>query len=206
MRMASFLVALLLPSTAVAQELPPCPEGYSVCLTEEQRKKVVESVKELDDIRSSKAEVQLKDQVVIVEDWDGRVYVNGGSTKPLRGRLTIGKHVDRELAVELPVRVYYRPKPPDPMFRLRFRAQVGVLIPEAVRSVRDESLEPFADAGLSLDFFHVDIVNVAAYLGARSLGGGLGIDLTKNFGAYAGYALTYDWNSSVLSGAYFAFN
>ena len=33
------------------------------------------------------------------------------------------------------------------------------------------------------------------------------MDLTRNFGLYAGYAMTYDgWDHSLLTSAYFAFN
>jgi len=201
----------------------PCPpevtESGGTCLTKEQREKIVEALKELDDIHRSKAELEFPEPIVIVRDWEDRVYVNGGERKPVKVKLRIGGHVDRDLEARLPVRVFYREKPPDPWFRLRIRAQFGILVPQLVRSVRnaasdasperDGGLEEFWDAGIGWDFFHVPDwgLNLAAYTGIRSLGGGLGMDLTKNFGLYAGYGVTYDgWDHSLLTSAYFAFN
>jgi len=106
------------------------------------------------------------------------------------------------MQIQLPIRVYYRPKPPDPMFRLRLRAQAGILLPMIWKDAKGGW-----DAGLSFDFFHVGDVNVAAYTGVRSAGGGVGLDLTRNFGPYVGYSLVYDgFASGVLAGAFFSFN
>lgn len=206
--MRALLLALaLLPAVADAQELPPCPPPYSVCLTEEQKDKVVGAVKELDDVKSSPAKVEVQEPIVIVRDWQGRVYVNGGDKKPVPMKLTIGDVIDRDLEMTLPVRVYEREAPPDPIFRARFRAQAGLMIPEIVRSAMAGEIEWFWDAGLSLDFLHYDIFNVSVYVGIMSLGGGLGLDITKNFGIYAGPHLSYE-NLSLTAwvGPYFSFN
>jgi hypothetical protein len=205
-RLAAFLLTLLLPATALADDPPCVPPPGGKCLTAEQFEKVKEALQELDDIHKAPAVVTVQQPVVIIQDWQGRVYVNGGDQKPIPMKLTIGQHVDRDLAVTLDTKVYYREKPPDPLFRLRLRAQAGLLIPQLVDAAKGTK-QNFFDAGLGLDFFHLGPVNVSANVGVFSSGGGLGLDLTKNFGVLAGYALAYDaWKSGVLGGLYFSFN
>jgi hypothetical protein len=200
------LAVLLSVAPALAQDpapaAPPCPEPYSLCLTQPDSDTVVSSLRELKSIKESKAVLKLKDSIVIVRDWQDRVYVNGGSAKPIDATLTLGDTVSRDMQIQLPVQVYYRPKPPDPMFRLRVRAQAGLLLPVIWKDAKGGW-----DAGLSFDFFHVGDVNMAAYTGVRSAGGGVGLDLTRNFGPYVGYALVYDGlQSGLLGGCFFSFN
>jgi len=167
---------------------------------------VKKALEELDRIHKAPAVITTEDKVVIIQDWDGRVYTNGGATNPLRFKLRVGDTVDRDFAMTLPTQVYYRPRPPEPMFRLRIRAQAGILVPQMVQSVGGDK-QRFWDAGIGWDFFHLGPVNAALYTGVNSAGGGLGFDLTKNFGTYAGYSLVYDGlKSSVLTGVYFSFN
>ncbi|HEY8097920.1 MAG TPA: hypothetical protein VIE65_17825, partial [Methylobacter sp.] len=139
-------------------------------------------------------------------DWDDRVYINGGSKKPIQATLKLGDTINRDMEMTLPIKVYYREKPPDPMFRLRIRAQAGILVPELIHTLQGKN-DPFWDAGIGWDFFHLNAVNIAAYTGIRSVGAGIGLDLTKNFGPYLGYSLKYDgFQSSLLTGIYFSFN
>lgn len=193
---------------------PSCPAEVTssggACLTKEQKEKVVEALKELEDIHGSKAELEFPEPIVIIRDWEDRVYINGGEKKPIKAKLRIGQHVDRDLEMQLPIRVFYREAPPPPWFRLRIRAQLGILAPQILQSAKSGGdFKPFWDAGIGWDFVHVPGIelNLAAYTGIRSAGGGLGLDLTKNFGAYAGYSLAYDgWQHSLLVAGYFAFN
>lgn len=201
-----FVLLALLPSTAFADDAPCVPPPGGKCLTADQYEQVKKALQELDDVHKSPAELKLEQPVVIIQDWEGRVYVNGGDKQPLPVKLKIGQYVDRDMAVTLDTRVYYREKPPDPMFRLRIRAQAGILVPQLVTAVSKER-QNFFDGGAGLDFFHLGPVNVSANLGVFSSGGGLGLDLTKNFGVLAGYALVYDGlKSSALGGVYFSFN
>lgn len=200
-----FFVVVGFAVPAVAQKpppAPPCPEPYALCLTQPDSDTVVESLKELKSIKESKATFKLKEDIVIVRDWQDRVYVNGGSAKPIDATLTLGPTISRDMQVQLPIQVYYRPKPPDPMFRLRVRAQMGLILPVIWKNAKGGW-----DAGISFDFMHYSVFNLAAYTGVRSAGGGVGMDLTKNFGPYAGYALVYDgFTSDVMAGCYFSFN
>lgn len=206
MRASAFLATLLLSATALADDPPCVPPPGGKCLTADQYEAVKKALQELDDVHKSPAEVKVEDPVIIIQDWQGRVYVNGGDQKPVKMKLKIGQYVDRDMAVTLDTKVYYREKPPDPMFRLRVRAQAGILVPQLVDAVKGTK-QNFFDGGAGLDFFHLGPVNVSANLGVFSVGGGLGLDLTKNFGVLAGYALAYDGlKSGVLGGVYFSFN
>ena len=213
----------LVTNGTIIQPTPPTPSGASapvcppevtdsggMCLTREQKEKVLEALRELEDVHTSKAEVEFPEPIIIIRDWEDRVYINGGEGKPVKAKLRIGKHVDRDLEMQLPIKVFYRDAPPPPWFRLRIRAQAGILAPQVVQSMRTgEDLKPFWDAGIGWDFVHVPGIelNLAAYTGIRSAGGGFGLDLTKNFGVYAGYSLAYDGlQHSLLAAGYFAFN
>jgi hypothetical protein len=201
--LAFFVLLALFPSAASAQDCVP-PSGGK-CLSADQFGSVKSALEELDGIKKAEMTGEVLDPVVIVHDWDERVYVNGGDGKPIRMRVRVGT-VDRTLAVKLPTTVYYREKPADPMFRLRFRAQVGVLPVELYRTATGTK-QQFWDAGFGLDFFHVGLVNLSLNVGAASSGLGLGFDLTKNFGLTVGYAAVYDGlRSGAFAGAYFSFN
>lgn len=200
-----FAVLLLTSRNAYAEECVP-PSGGK-CLNDSQWSQVKEALKELDSIKKSEVSGQFLDSIEIVHDWDGRVYVNGGdgkTGKPIRMRVTLGT-IDRTLSVTLPTNVYYRERPPDPMFRFRIRAQVGILLPNVWSGNGEKS--SFMDAGVGWDFFHLGPVNLDVSTGISAVGAGVGFDFTKNWGIRAGYALTYrDFRSSAILGTYFSFN
>lgn len=213
MKAALFLLVLLLlvPATASArdQEWPECPEPYAACISGEQRDRILKAIEELEEIHSSPAMLELEEPIVVIRDWQDRVYVNGNGDKPLRLRLTIGSTVDRELEMEVPVRVHYREAPPEPWFafRARVRAHAGVMVPEAVRSVKDGEVDPFWYAGVDLDFLKLGDFNVWSHVGSAGPGLGVGVDITKNFGTNVGMAVKWDgWSPTVLTGVYFSFN
>lgn len=205
---------ILVPTASPAQDEPvpcepakPCENACDgTCLSDEDKKAVVESIEELKAIKEAEAKIEVQDEVVIVRDWDGRVYINGGETKPIRLKLTVGT-VERDMEMVVPTRVYYRPEPPEPMFRLRIRAQAGVLATPIIRSLQDDEYEAFLDGGVGWDFFHLDWFNFSVYTGVRSVGLAPGMDLTKNFGVYAGPVLVYEGlEFTGTAGAYFSFN
>ena len=200
MRLRAALAASFIVSSVQAQEIT-APQK---CLTEDQYKKIVEAIKELDSIKKSEMIGEFSEPIVIVHDWNGRVYVNGGDGKPLHLKVKVGT-VDRTLAVQLPASVFYREKPPDPMFRLRIRAQAGVILPDAWK--KDADRASFLEAGIGWDFFHLGPFNTAIHTGVSSAGIGLGVDLTKNWGLTAGYSLVYrDFHPGALVGTFFSFN
>ena len=181
-----------------------------VYLTKINKNKIIKALKELKNIYDSKAELIFKEPIIIIRDWKDRIYINGGAKKPIKVELKIGKHIDRDFNASLPIRIFYRKAPPVPWFRLRIRAQVGILVLEAIHDISGtNNLRPFWDAGIGWDFMRIPMINLnlAGYTGIRSVGGGVGLDLTKNFGVYVGYGLIYNgFRSSVLTSFYFAFN
>lgn len=200
------LVLILLTNLAFGADPECIPPPGGKCLNADQFNEVKKAIEELDQIHKAPAIITTQDPIVIIQDWQGRVYVNGGETQPLKLKLKLGTTIDRDLSLVLPTQIYYRPKPTEPFFRLRIRAQFGILAPELVRTAYGNK-QSFLDAGIGWDFFHVNSVNFSVYTGLRSIGGGIGLDLTKNFGPYLGYSLVYDgWRSSLLAGCYFSFN
>jgi hypothetical protein len=198
------LVLALQPSTTLL--INDCPPQYVVCLTEPQRDEVTKAVQELKDIKDSQAVLEIQDPIIIIRDWQDRVYIDGGDKKPLRLKLKLGTTIERDMEATLPIQVAYREQPPDPMFRLRIKAESGVLVPQLIKSFGGES-QQFLDIGAGVDFFHLGPVNTSVHAGIRSVGLNVGLDITKNFGPFAGYALIYDGvRSSILTGLYFSFN
>jgi hypothetical protein len=205
---ASFLPALAYgqePQPSAPQECVPPPGGK--CLSKEQFDEVKKALEELEEIHKSPAVLTTDDQITVVNDWDGRTYVSGGDKDPLTLRLKIGSIVERELKLTLPSVVNYRKEPDPPLFRFRLRAQVGALVPELVRRAMEDGEPDFVDFGVGFDFFHLGPVNVSGYVGVLSLGGLLGVDITKNFGISAGPVMAYQGlQISGVLGVYFAVN
>jgi len=104
---------LLASSVAAADDAAPPPECVpppgGKCLTKEQFDGVKKALEELDGIHKSPVVVTTDDKVVIVNDWEGRVYVNGGTSAPLRMKVRIGDTVDRDVEMTLKPVVNYRP-------------------------------------------------------------------------------------------------
>jgi len=199
-----FISSVCFAQESGSQEASKTCDG--TCLSTTDKKIIVEALKELKNIKESKAEIEIADPVIIIRDWDNRVYVNGGSKKPMKLKLKLGSTIERDMEATLPVQVYYREKPPDPMFRLRIRAQAGLLVPELVKSVSGK-VKDFLDAGIGMDFLHFGVVNIAISPGIRSTSIGPGIDVTKNFGFSVGCAFVYSsFSPSVSVLSYFSFN
>ena len=208
--MKSLIPAILLTSSVcLAQEPAPVPEVKTcdgICLSKDDGVRISASLKELKEIKESKAEVEFTDTIIIIRDLDDRVYINGGSAKPVKLKLKLGPTIERDMEATLPVQISYREKPPDSMFRLRIRAQAGLLVPEMIESFSG-GVKDFWDASIGFDFFHIKSVNLAISPGIRSIGVGPGFDITKNFGITAGYAFVYrGLDSSAFASAYFSFN
>lgn len=196
----------LFSGIASAQDCPVKGQG-GVCLTKDQKEDVQKAIAELDSIHNSVMSVALE-PIVIIRDWQNRVYINGQEGKPLKLNVKIGKTVDRDAEVKLPIQVFFREAPPPPMFRLRIRAQIGLLSTPLFKSFGDSSaLKDSMDGGIGWDFFGIYGLNLAAYTGVRSSGFQLGYDITKNFGICGGYNFLYDGFGGTGSlQTYFSFN
>jgi hypothetical protein len=202
MKTYPFILASVFLTSVVTAQPTECT-APNKCLTADQVEQIKKALQELDNIHKAPVIVTVPKPIEIITDWNGITYINGGDKNPIPMKVKIGDTIDRDLAVTLPTQIYYRPKPPDPMFRLRIRAQAGVLLPQAFQA--DMGWNRF-DLQLSFDFFHVGPVNLDIAPGARSVSIGPGLDLTKNFGVVTGYALVYDgFKSSAFGGIYFSF-
>jgi hypothetical protein len=204
-RVYPVVFALLSSNSAFAAE---CPSD-GVCLNAEQKKKVTDAVLELKDIHESPAVLEVKEPIVIIQDWQNRIYINGGEKKPIRVKLKIGKSVDRDLDVTLDTKVYYRPKPPepDPFFRLRIKAHTGFIVYDAYHALADKDGRKYLDFGIAWEICHVNAANFSVYTGIGSSGLGIGWDLTRNFGVSSNLVVKYDgFKLGALLGLYFSFN
>jgi hypothetical protein len=62
------------------------------------------------------------------------------------------------------------------------------------------------DGGVLIEPFYIQWVNFNLYVGVRSTGIGVGVDITKNMGAYLGYSISWaSWKSNPFLSIYFAF-
>jgi hypothetical protein len=142
------------------------------------------------------------DPIVIVTDEEGRVFYSGAKPEPYTVKMK-WCHYEVEAQGEVKVVAALGEKS-EWGFRFRPKAYLGYLLNQPLHD--GNSFNDGVDAGLALDFFHVYWANLNATIGFRSVGGGIGFDLTKNFGCYTGYALSFsDPLHNLAGGVYFAF-
>jgi len=188
---------VLVSSTASAEE---CAQG-ATCVPPEDLKVFVDLLKEKKCLQSSQPSFEL-DPITIIVDQDGRIFYSGAEPNPYTLRM---KWCSYEAEAKGKVKVIAAMREPE-TWGLRFRpkAYLGYLPLEPV--VYDTKPESGIDAGLMLDLFHVQLANVNVAVGFRSFGLGVGVDVTKNFGAYAGYAMSWaSWNHNLNTALWFAF-
>ena len=182
----------------------PCPGG--TCVPDEDMAKIVEVLKEKKCLQTTKPEFDL-DPINIVVDRDGRIFYSGAEPHPYSVRMNwCNYEVEATGKVDI---VAAMREPPIWGFRFRPKAYIGVLPGEAFYSLpEDDSIHvmDLVDAGVMVDFLYYDWANLNAAVGFRSLGAGIGFDLTSNFGAYGGYALTWgDWHHNANLSLWFSF-
>ena len=209
MKWLFLLVALAIPSQALADIQPPmpaiepepvaCPEGYT-CVSNPDMQVFMALLKDQKCRTENQPDVT-SDSIKIIVDKEGRIYGSGAGPYPYTIHIDwcnyqIEAQSDMKLSVGRMVE-------PDWGFRLRLKATFGILAREVFET---NDVQKSVDGGLLLEPFYFHWVNVNAYVGVRSFGAGLGFDLTDNFGIYAGYAMTWGtWRSNPLVSAYFAF-
>lgn len=201
--LCALIAALLWPVMASAQDVRgECADGDGVCVLEEDLMDLVTIAKEHKCLHETKPKLDV-DEVTIITDVDGRIFHTGAD--PGRPFKIMMSWCDYEVLAEGKVNLIAAKNEPDTWgFRFRPKAYLGYLVSRAF----DESgsAGDGIDAGLLLDFFHVEWVNVNAAAGFRSVGAGVGFDLTTNFGAHVAYGL--GWGRplhNIGAGVYFAF-
>lgn len=172
-----------------------------VCVAPEDMATLLSLAKEEKCLKTSKPVLKM-DPLVIVTDKDGRVYYSGAAPHPYT--LTIDWcDYSVKATGKLDVTVAMQ-QPPEGGFRLRPKAYLGYMLAEPFRS--GNSAKDGIDAGLLIEPLYFHSFNLDLAVGFRSFGGGLGVDITKNFGAYAGYAMSWDgFHSNPEVSLWFAF-
>jgi hypothetical protein len=197
MRWLALAVALILwASSARAQGT--CDAG-STCVPAADLKAFVQLLKD-QKCRAEKTPTLTASQLVIVVDRQGRVYYSGNDPQPYKLHIDwCNYQIDVEAKIQLQVAQRVEPTWG---FRFRPKAAFGLLAVEAYEDGWSKGL----DGGLLLEPFYVKWVNVNAYVGVRSAGGAVGLDITKNFGVALGYATSWGkWRSNPFTSVYFAF-
>lgn len=191
------LLSAFLARPASAQQA--CPEG-STCVPPEDMKAFVELLKEQKCRNETPPKLEL-DPVIIIVDRDGRVYYSGGAPRPYKVHIDWCNYQIDAMG-KLQVQVAQRVEPTWG-FRFRLKAAFGYL---PVEALAEKDAGRGIDGGVLLEPFFLQWANLNAYVGVRSVGAGLGFDLTKNFGVYAGYAIALGtWRSNPHAAIYFSF-
>lgn len=131
------------------------------------------------------------DPITITVDRQGRVFASGSGPRPFTVKTTWCKHtIEAKGQVEV-----WAARMPEPTWGWRFRpkATAGYLPITAWKHGAKAGL----DAGVLLEPFYWRSLNLNGYVGIGAVGAGLGLDLTKNLGAYLGYAMTWTGQSNV---------
>lgn len=177
------------------------------CVPDEDMEKFLTVLREKKCLQTEKPQFEL-DGINIVIDKDGRVFHSGAVPYPYKLKMRwCGYEVDGEGQVKV---IAAMKEPEIWGFRFRPKAYISFLLGEPFYPVLEgeekPGIEEVVDAGVMVDFFHYDWFNLNIAAGYQSFGGGVGFDLTANFGAYAGYALTWgDWHHNPNLGVYFGF-
>jgi hypothetical protein len=193
---ACFIVGCLVTSVAEAQQCG----NKSVCVPQVDLEKFVALARERKCLDESEPEFTL-DTISVLTDVDGRVFYTGADAKkPFKVtmkwcHLTVVGDGEVEL-------IAARQTPATSGFRFRPKAYLGYL----PLKLSDRDFDEGIDAGMLIDVAFVEWVNLNLAAGFRSVGAGLGFDITQNFGAYTGYALGWTApHQNVNVGVYFAF-
>lgn len=193
------LTTALLLAAVTATADPAACDG--TCVRNEDLATFIKVLKEKQCLQKEKPTFDL-DPVTLTVDKDGRVFYSGAQPKPYTLKMNwCSYQVMAEGKLDVIVALQ---ESPTWGFRFRPKAYLGYALAEPLR--QGGSLGDGVDAGLMLDFFFWQDFNLNAHVGARAFGAGLGADLTSNFSAYAGYALSWDgFRSNPEVGISFAF-
>jgi hypothetical protein len=195
------LVALAMAATLTAASTASAADcSNGTCVPPEDMKVFVQLLKD-QQCRNQTPPTFHLDPVTIVIDKDGRVYGSGDDPQPYRLHMSwCNYEVDGKGSVHV---LAARKVEPDWGFRFRPKFTTAIL---PIEAKQQDTWSKGLDAGLLVDFFYWKALNLNAHVGFRSIGLGVGVDITRNFGAWVGYANTWDgWRSNVIAGLYFGF-
>lgn len=179
-----FVLALALTPEGGSEVV--CPPGF-VCVADADMKDIVQVLSERECLDTTQPTFTL-DPVVIYTDEQGRVYYSGAEPEPYKVGLT-WCHYSAQATGKVLVSVAKAEKPVWG-FRFRPKAYVGYLLLDQMYNP-EESFSNGLDVGVALDFLFYKNLNADAFVGYRSLGVGVGLDVTENFGVYLNYSHTW---------------
>jgi len=199
MRSIIFLFALLIPQVSFAQETTTCTPP-SVCVPKPDLDTFVTVLHEKQCLQSTPP-IVTADPVTVIVDRKGRIYGSGDEPRPYTVKIKWCNY-DIEAKSQLQLQVAQRVETTWG-FRFRLKAALGVLVADAVRG---HKFQEVLDGGLLFEPFFLRWANINGFVGFRSVGLGLGFDLTNNFGLLAGYTVTWEsWCSNPLMAVFFSF-
>ena len=174
-----------------------CP---GTCVEPSDMKVFLESLREKKCLKETAPTVQ-SDPIEIVIDQEGHVFGSGSGPKPFTVHLSWCNYT-LEAAGQTQI-VVGQQTPSTYGFHFRPKASIGLLGTELLIGSK---VEDSVDVGVLLDpFYFLTHFNVNLYVGVRSVGAGLGYDLTHNVGVYGGYAATWSQlRGNPMIGLYFS--
>lgn len=178
-RLLVIVAVLLCGSVARASEC------VGVCVPPDEMDVFVGLLREKKCLQTTKPALTL-DPIQITQDKDGRMFVNGTGDHPYRVGMTwCGYEIEASANVRMVVA-----RTPEPTWGFRYRVKVapGYLPLEALS--REDGYAGM-DLGLMLEPFFYHSFNLNGYVGVRSVGVNVGLDMTRNMGLHAGYALAF---------------
>ena len=190
-----FLSVSLVSSTAGARECPP----QDVCVERPDILLMAQLAREAQCRATTEPEVTAE-PITILLDKQGRVFGSGTGDKPFTLRLDWCNY---EIEMKSQIRlIAAQAVEPHWGFRLRPKASVGILTRELLDG---ETLLQYGDVGLMLEPFFYRWFNVNGYVSFRSVGAGLGFDITTNFGAAVLFNTRWgEWRVNPFVAVFFA--
>lgn len=140
------------------------------------------------------------DPLIITMDQKGRLYYSGSEPEPLGLQV---KWCDSTVQARANLSVIVaKDIPREWGFRFRPKFSGTFLIVDSF----ERSFVDGIDVGVLWDLLYWKDLNLNVATGFRSVGVGAGYDITRNFGAYGGYAFSF-WTlrNNVQTGLYFGF-
>lgn len=130
------------------------------------------------------------DPIVITTDVEGRTYYSGAQPQPYKLTMSwCGYEAQGEGKLDV---VVAKKVPETWGFRFRLKFYGGFLFTDALETYVDgRDVGRAFDLGFQGDFFHWKALNLNAGAGFRSASLTVGVDITRNFGAFAGYGFSF---------------
>jgi hypothetical protein len=184
------LASLLLLLSPVARAQEACDGG--VCVEQEDLTKFVQLAEDAKCRETTPPTFQL-DPITVMVDEDGRIYGSGSDPQPYKLTMTwCNYQVEGKGQVKI---IAAKRIPKEYGFRFRPKAAMGYL---PVTAFEEKNASMGIDIGVLLEPVYYHWGNLNGYVGVRSTGAGVGLDVTRNMGVYIGWAIAWkNWQQNV---------